>query len=77
MSERPASGGRVEVRRLAAATRAEIRQLAEVFDLYRAHYGEAPDTPRAASWLEGNIRSGRVEIFVAEATMGSSALPSR
>ena len=62
----PAAGGAVEVRRLTAPTRTEIEQLAEIFDRYRAHYGEAADAPQAASWLEGNIRSGRVEAFVAE-----------
>jgi hypothetical protein len=62
----PASGGGVEVRRLTAPTRTEIEQLAEIFDLYRAHYGEAADAPQVASWLEGNISSGGVEAFVAE-----------
>jgi GNAT superfamily N-acetyltransferase len=62
----PASGGGFEVRRTIAPTRTEIDHLAEIFDLYRAHYGEATDAPRVASWLEGNISSGRVEAFVAE-----------
>ena len=62
----PASVGGVEVRRLTAPTRTEIEQLAEIFDLYRAHYGEAADAPQVASWLEGNISSGGVEAFVAE-----------
>jgi ribosomal protein S18 acetylase RimI-like enzyme len=65
-NEPPASGGGVEVRRLTAPTRTEIEQLAEIFDLYRAHYGEAADAPQVASWLEGNISSGGVEAFVAE-----------
>jgi GNAT superfamily N-acetyltransferase len=60
------SGGSVEVRGLSAPTRAEIEQLAELFDLYRVHYGEAADASRTASWLEANIDSGRLEAFVAD-----------
>lgn len=45
-----------------------MEQLAEIFDLYRAHYGEAADAPQVASWLERNIGSGGVEAFVAEET---------
>jgi ribosomal protein S18 acetylase RimI-like enzyme len=63
----PAVSGRgVEVRRLTTPTRTEIERLAEIFDVYRVHYGEAADAPQAASWLEGNISSGGVEAFVAE-----------
>jgi ribosomal protein S18 acetylase RimI-like enzyme len=65
-SQPPASSGSVEVRALTAPTRAEIEQLAEIFDRYRIHYGEAADASRTASWLEGNISSGRLEAFVAE-----------
>ena len=64
-SQPPASSGSVEVRVLAAPTRAEIEQLAEIFDRYRLHYGEAADA-RTAGWLEENISSGRLEAFVAE-----------
>jgi ribosomal protein S18 acetylase RimI-like enzyme len=60
------SGGSVEVRALGAPTGAETEQLAELFDLYRGHYGEAADPSRTASWLEGNIGSGRLEAFVAD-----------
>jgi ribosomal protein S18 acetylase RimI-like enzyme len=65
-SEPPASGGSVEVRELAASTGAEIEQLAELFDLYRIHYGEAADASHAATWLQGNTSSGRLRAFVAE-----------
>jgi GNAT superfamily N-acetyltransferase len=65
-SQPPASSGPIEVRALTAPTRAEIEQLAEIFDRYRIHYGEAADAFRTASWLEGNIGSGRLEAFVAE-----------
>lgn len=62
----PASSGSVEVRVLTAPTRAEIDQLAVIFDRYRLHYGEASDALRTASWLEENISSGRLEAFIAE-----------
>ncbi len=62
----PVSSGSVEVRALTAPTRAEIEQLAKIFDQYRIHYGEAAGAHRAVSWLEGNISSGRLEAFVAE-----------
>ena len=65
-SRPPASSGPVEVRVLTASTRAEIEQLAEIFDGYRLHYGEAADALRTASWLEENISSGRLEAFVAD-----------
>jgi len=65
-SQPPASSGSVEVRALTAPTRAEIEQLAEIFDQYRLHYGEAADASRTASWLEQNISSGHLEAFVAE-----------
>jgi ribosomal protein S18 acetylase RimI-like enzyme len=67
-SQPPASGGSVEVRELTAPTRAEIEQLAELFDRYRIHYGEAADASRTAiaSWLQGNTSSGPLKAFVAE-----------
>jgi GNAT superfamily N-acetyltransferase len=55
----------VSVRALAAPTRGEIEALAEIFDRYRAHYGEAPDGSRSASWLDGNLGTGRLRAFVA------------
>ena len=65
-SQPPASSDSVEVRALSARTRAEIEQLAEIFDRYRIHYGESGDASRTASWLEEHISSGRLEAFVAE-----------
>jgi len=56
----------VSVRALAAPTRREIEALAEIFDQYRAHYGEAPDAFRSASWLDENVRTSRLRVFVAE-----------
>jgi ribosomal protein S18 acetylase RimI-like enzyme len=56
----------VSVRTLAAPTRGELDALAEIFDRYRAHYGEAADVSRAASWLEENLGSSRLRVFVAE-----------
>jgi GNAT superfamily N-acetyltransferase len=58
---------RVSVRALAAPTRLEIEALAGIFDEYRAHYGEAPDAFRSASWLDENVRTSRLRAFVAEA----------
>ena len=66
MNSVAASGGSVEVRALSAPTGAEIVQLAELFDLYRVHYGETADASRTTSWLEANIGGGRLEAFVAE-----------
>jgi GNAT superfamily N-acetyltransferase len=56
----------VSVRALAAPTRREIEALAEIFDQYRAHYGEAPDTSRSACWLDENLRTSGFRVFVAE-----------
>src|SRR5579862_4854745 len=56
--------GRVTVRALAAST--EVGDLAAMFDLYRVHYGEVADAGQTASWLETNLRGGRLEAFVAE-----------
>lgn len=66
MDETNQPSGSVEVRALTTPTGAEIEQLAEIFDRYRVHYGEAADVSRTARWLEGNIGSGRLEAFVAE-----------
>ena len=57
--------GSVEVRRLAAPTRAEVERLATLFDRHRVHHGEVADASSAAGWLEENIGSGRLEAFVA------------
>jgi GNAT superfamily N-acetyltransferase len=56
----------VSVRALPSLARAEIEALAEIFDRYRAHYGEASDLSGSASWLDENLRTGRLRAFVAE-----------
>ncbi len=56
----------VSVRALAAPTRREIEALAEIFNQYRAHYGEASDASRSACWLDENLRTSRLRVFVAE-----------
>src|SRR5262249_25426639 len=58
----------VSVRALAAPTRREIEALAVILDRYRAHYGEASDASRSASWLDENLRTCRLRVFVAEDT---------
>jgi GNAT superfamily N-acetyltransferase len=55
----------VSVRALATPTRSEIEALAEIFDQYRAHYGEASDSSRSACWLDENLSTG-LRVFVAE-----------
>lgn len=57
---------RVSVRTLAAPTPGEIEALAEIFDQYRAHYGEDSDISRSASWLDEKLRTSRLRVFVAE-----------
>jgi GNAT superfamily N-acetyltransferase len=56
----------VVVRALAAPTREEVEALAEIFDQYRAHYGEPTDASLSASWLDENLRTSRVRAFVAQ-----------
>ena len=56
----------VAVRALAGPTRREIEALAEIFDHYRAHYGEASDVARSSSWLDENLGTSRLRAFVAE-----------
>ena len=56
----------VSVRTLAAPTRSEIEALAEIFDRYRVHYGEASDASRSACWLDKNLGTSRLRAFVAE-----------
>jgi GNAT superfamily N-acetyltransferase len=56
----------VTIRRLTAPTPIDVDRLAEIFDRYRVHYGEAPDAARAARWLDATIDAGRLEAFVAE-----------
>ena len=61
-----AANDRVSVRPLAGLTRRELGALAEIFDQYRAHYGEASDASRSACWLEENLSTNRLRMFVAE-----------
>jgi GNAT superfamily N-acetyltransferase len=61
-----AANDRVSVRPLAAPARSELGALAEIFDQYRAHYGEASDLSRSASWLDENLSANRLRMFVAE-----------
>jgi GNAT superfamily N-acetyltransferase len=56
----------VSVRILTAPTRSEIEALAEIFDQYRAHYGEPSDGSRSRSWLKQCLGAGRLRVFVAE-----------
>ena len=56
----------VSVRTLGAPTRREIEALAEIFDQYRAHYGEDSDTSRSACWLDENLSTSRLRVFVAQ-----------
>jgi len=56
----------VSVRALTAPTPSEIEALAEIFDQYRVHYGEASDVSRSASWLEQSLSTSRLRAFVAE-----------
>jgi GNAT superfamily N-acetyltransferase len=61
-----AANDRVSVRTLAAPTRGEIEALAEIFDQYRAHYGQDSDATRSARWLDGHLSTNRLRVFVAE-----------
>jgi GNAT superfamily N-acetyltransferase len=56
----------VLVRPLEAPATAEITQLAELFDQYRAHYGQTIQTGQSASWLRHNLRRGGLVAFIAE-----------
>ncbi|MFL5942769.1 MAG: GNAT family N-acetyltransferase [Gaiellaceae bacterium] len=56
----------VSVRALASPARREIEALAEIFDQYRVHYGEASDAFRSASWLDEHLGTSRLRVFVAE-----------
>jgi GNAT superfamily N-acetyltransferase len=58
----------VSVRALIAPARREMEALTEIFDQYRAHYGEAADAARSACWLDENLRTSRLRVCVAEET---------
>jgi ribosomal protein S18 acetylase RimI-like enzyme len=56
----------VSIRPVASPTHGELEALAEIFDRYRAHYGEAPDASRSARWLAENLETNGLRLFVAE-----------
>jgi GNAT superfamily N-acetyltransferase len=56
----------VSVRALTDPTRSEVEALAQIFDLYRAHYGEAADASASERWLDENVGAGRLRAFIAE-----------
>jgi ribosomal protein S18 acetylase RimI-like enzyme len=56
----------VVVTALEKPTTAHLGQAADLFDQYRAHYGEAADPERSLAWLERNISSGALDVFTAE-----------
>jgi GNAT superfamily N-acetyltransferase len=62
----PTAADLTSVRLLAPPTDEEVEELAELFDEYRVHYGEASDAARSASWLDENLSQGRLHAFVAE-----------
>ena len=51
---------------MTAPTRSELEALAEIFDRYRAHYGEPSDASSSRQWLERCLGSGHLSAFVAE-----------
>jgi ribosomal protein S18 acetylase RimI-like enzyme len=57
----------ITVRRAAAA---DAARLAELFSLYRAFYGQAPDVAAAARFLRARLDRGESIVFVAEADGG-------
>jgi ribosomal protein S18 acetylase RimI-like enzyme len=54
------------VRTLISPSSSEVEALAEIFDRYRAHYGERSDGSPSRGWLEQCMNSGRLRAFVAE-----------
>jgi GNAT superfamily N-acetyltransferase len=53
-------------RTVPARARRKLEALAEIFDQYRAHCGEAPDASGSAYWLDENLGTSRLRVFVAE-----------
>jgi GNAT superfamily N-acetyltransferase len=51
---------------LTAPTHGEFEALTEIFNQYRAHYGEPSDGAPARRWLERCLVDGRLRAFVAE-----------
>ena len=54
------------VRPLISPSSSEVEDLAEIFDRYRAHYGESPGGSLSTRWLEQRLKSGQLRAFVAE-----------
>jgi ribosomal protein S18 acetylase RimI-like enzyme len=56
----------ISARALTAPTTGEIEALAEIFDQYRVHYGEASNVAWSARWLEQKLSTSHLRGFVAE-----------
>ena len=56
----------VSVRILTTPSSSEVEALAEIFDRYRAHYGEPSDRSPSRPWLQQCLDTGRLRTFVAE-----------
>ena len=54
------------MRILIAPSSSEIEALAEIFDCYRAHYGEPSHGSPSRRWLEQCLDTGGLRAFVAE-----------
>jgi GNAT superfamily N-acetyltransferase len=56
----------VFIRSVDAPSERDLVQLAGLFDLYRAHYGQPIRDGQSASWLSLNVRGGCLTAFIAE-----------
>ena len=54
------------VRELTIPASGDLAALADLFDLYRVHYGQAAEPGRSAPWLADQLQTGRLKVFVAE-----------
>jgi GNAT superfamily N-acetyltransferase len=54
------------VRPLISPSKSEIQALAEIFDRYRAHYGERSEESPSRRWLQQCLDTGRLRAFVAQ-----------
>jgi GNAT superfamily N-acetyltransferase len=54
------------VRVLTTSSSGEMEALAQIFDRYRAHYGEPSDASSSRRWLEQWLEAGQLRAFVAE-----------
>jgi ribosomal protein S18 acetylase RimI-like enzyme len=55
------------------ATEADVKDIARLFDEYRAFYGAVRDLPGAVAFLQARVRRGESAIFVAVPDHPSSA----